>query len=462
MQQPLLLAQQACSFFLARLEAETVRLKGLTFPGHDIGPRKWINLVAGLISSGRAFLDESRSETDPGAARRKLQEAEDIGERAYKLLAEVSGTDATQIPHEIIAPFHSWIGDLRINNTTFFRAAHLPNYELWTVPQPKIWTKPSPAFSKALGEITWPVLIVAVPARAMDMLPHFAVVAHELGHAIHDLIKPDLKLAATERQACEARIEARLQANGTPFEQEEQLRLTAITDNWIEEIKADAVGHLLVGPAYFFALCGFLELALRTYGIAETHPPSELRRQLLMQELAFGSPSFADVFLRRTKVALSADLNSPNIPACPRGDDLFSELLNQYSVTEAAICTELIPYIASLGPIVFAAARSHLQQTCPDLIYTSEKLDYDLGDPLTMLSYLVPPIESNHGAVPKPLGLASILNIGWAALLTRLDQIPDKGGDPSKLDARRSDQLHQLLLKAVELSEASRLWSSPT
>jgi hypothetical protein len=57
------------------------------------------------------------------------------------------------------------------------------------------------------------------------------------------------------------------------------------------------------------------------------------------------------------------------------------------------------------------------------------------------------------------MGLASILNIGWATLLTRLDRIPDKGGTAGLSDARRFDQLHQLLLKAVELSEARRLWS---
>jgi hypothetical protein len=306
------------------------------------------------------------------------------------------------------------------------------------------------------------VLIVTVPGRAMDMLPHFAVVAHELGHAIHERIKPDLAIANVLQRSCFDRIEARLKANGISFGPTEQLRVAEICDNWIEEIKADAVGHLLVGPAFFFALFGFLELAGRNYGIADTHPPSDLRRQLLLQELSAGKVSHVSIFEKKTQVTISEDINSPNIPYCPQGDDLFKELSIDYDQTDSAICTELVPYIQSLGPAIFKAATDYLVKTCPQLIYSPDRLEADLGDPFEMLSYLVPPIEATVGDSVSPLGLASILNIGWAALLTKLDTIPDKGGPPEKSDARRSDQLHQLLLKAVELSEASRLWNDPS
>jgi hypothetical protein len=149
------------------------------------------------------------------------------------------------------------------------------------------------------------------------------------------------------------------------------------------------------------------------------------------------------------------------IPTCPTGDRLFNELLSAYSSTDAAICTELLPYLEKIGPAVFVATKQYLDRTCPEWVYTPAQLQTDLGDPLDMLCDLVPPIESHVNALgtPKAMGLASILNIGWAALLARLDRIPDKGGPADLADARRSDQLHQLLLKGVELSEARQLWS---
>jgi hypothetical protein len=458
------LAQQACSFFLARLEAEISRLRGISFPGHDIGPRRWLNFISGVLDTGRQYLDQSRAaSTAAPKAKQLLEDAETMGEQAYVFLKHVTGADATQIPHEIVAPFQRWVAGLRITNTIFFRSEHLANYELWQMDARALKNYPSASQSllTAIGDIDWPILRVTVPGHAMDMLPHFAVVAHELGHAIQDRIKPDLSSYVSDRRSCDSRIALRLANSGVAFGATERLRVTTIFDKWLNEIKADSVGHFLVGPAFFFALFGFLELAGRSYGIADTHPPSDLRRQLLLHQLNIGTPSFLNIFQAKTSVAITETINSPNIPACPAGDTLFQELLTEYGATDAAICTELVPYLRTIGAAVFTAARDYLGQICPDLIYSPQQLDADLGDPLDMLCALVPPIESraNTVAEPEAMGLASILNIGWATLLTRLDRIPDKGGTAGLSDARRFDQLHQLLLKAVELSEARRLWS---
>jgi hypothetical protein len=464
MPQEELLAQQACSFFLARLEAEISRLRGISFPGHDIGPRRWLNFISGVLDTGRQYLDQSRPpSTAVGKAEQLLEDAETLGERAYVFLKHVTGADATQIPHEIVAPFQRWVAGLGITNTIFFRSEHLANYELWQMDARALKNYPSASQSlvTAIDDINWPILRVTVPGHAMDMLPHFAVVAHELGHAIQDRIKPDLSTYASDRQSCDSRIAQRLANNGIAFGSNERLRVTTIFDKWLNEIKADSVGHFLVGPAFFFALFGFLELAGRSYGIADTHPPSDLRRQLLLNQLTMGSPSFADVFRAKTSTAITETINSPNIPACPQGDTLFQELRTEYGATDAAICTELVPYLQTIGAAVFTATQDYLDRICPNLLYSPQQLNADLGDPLDMLCALVPPIEAraNSAADPEAMGLASILNIGWATLLTRLDRIPDKGGSPGRSDARRFDQLHQLLLKAVELSEARLLWS---
>jgi hypothetical protein len=420
------------------------------------GRTRYWSIVLGAVTAATNYSSKSKQ---------FLEDAETIGEHAYIFLQHVTGADATQIPHEIVAPFQRWVAGLKITNTIFFRSEHLANYELWQMDARSLkYPNASQTLLTAIGEIEWPILRVTVPGHAMDMLPHFAVVAHELGHAIQDRIRPNLGPYAADRRICDARIAQRLGGRGIQFGTAERLRVTTIFDKWLNEIKADSVGHFLVGPAFFFALFGFLELSGRSYGISDTHPPSDLRRELLLEQLKIGMPSLASTFETKTSVAITATINSPNISACPSGNTLFQELESAYTITDAAICTELIPYLRTIGPAVFIASKNYLDQICPELVYSPAQLAADLGDPLEMLSALVPPIEArdNVAGQANAMGLASILNIGWATLLTRLSHIPDKGGDPTRSDARRFEQLHQLLLKAVELSEARMLWNEQT
>ena len=99
-------------------------------------------------------------------------------------------------------------------------------------------------------------------------------------------------------------------------------------------MKADALGHALVGPAFFFALCGYLELAGQGYGISPTHPPSDLRRELLFRQLSDGARSFVAVFQEKTGLIINETINSPHVRLCPPADKLFSELAKVYNTSE--------------------------------------------------------------------------------------------------------------------------------
>lgn len=128
---------------------------------------------------------------------------------------------------------------------------------------------------------------------------------------------------------------------------------------------------------------------------------------------------------------------------------------------EAAICVELVPYLRAIAPDIYSAARAHLSARCPDLLYDPRDLDFDLETHLNTLCELVPPIEYRRPAPADralPATLASILNVGWAALLTRLDEIPESADPVGDVIARKMERLHALLLKAVELSEVRGLW----
>jgi len=112
----------------------------------------------------------------------------------------------------------------------------------------------------------------------------------------------------------------------------------------------------------------------------------------------------------------------------------------------------------ALGPTIFEATRKHLSAECPTQIYSETELERDLGAHLEQLCNLIPPIEHRLPGKAEATTLSTILNVGWAALLTRLDQISAPAGGYGDETARRMERLHELLLKATELAEAKTLW----
>src|SRR5258708_25682043 len=97
------------------------------------------------------------------------------------------------------------------------------------------------------------------------------------------------------------------------------------------------------------------------------------------------------------------------------------ELRKPYDAAVAAICVGLVPYIEVIAATIFAETRAYLQRQAPDLLYEPNHLEADLERHLNLISVLVPPIEYRDEAGLHAARLASILNVGWAALLPRLD-----------------------------------------
>ena len=171
----------------------------------------------------------------------------------------------------------------------------------------------------------------------------------------------------------------------------------------------DAVGYCLVGPAYFFALSGFLELTSPAYGIAPTHPPSDLRLSQLLSALRNGADeSFASIFEIHTKLKLDIGLTCPNLANCPDDDELFDELKTRYPDLEAAICTELIEFFKHVAPAIFEAAEKHVTALGNGLCYTPHEFSLDLQRHLDLLVSLVPPIEYTDSEGTHAASLADL------------------------------------------------------
>src|SRR5258708_1896650 len=122
------------------------------------------------------------------------------------------------------------------------------------------------------------------------------------------------------------------------------------------------------------------------------------------------------------------------------------ELRKPYDAAVAAICVGLVPYIEVIAAAIFSETRAYLQRQAPDLLYEPEHLESDLERHLNLISVLVPPIEYRDDTGLHAARLASILNVGWAALLTRLSQMKKTKGSFSDPTSSKMEQLHELLL----------------
>lgn len=421
----------------------------------------WLDLVSGLVDTGKGYLAKAADPSVPNAdASLLVKDSEMIANHAYVLLQKLDGTDADQIPHQIVGPFQRWVDGLGIANTIFFRADHVANYELARFDLQALVNNVNDASQSlvdAAAAVTWPFLRVTVPSQAMGMLPHFAIVGHELGHAIQSDIKVDL--SGVDSSVVMADLRARLQTEGIPFTRKHQMETPKILASWINELKSDAIGCLLAGPAFLFALGAFFELSGGGYGIGPSHPPSEMRRRLVLERLALGAPNHVEVFKEQTGTELTADLNSPHLKALPAPDDLYAELKLRHGPEVAAICVALLPYAEAVAPLVFAEAEKVVRAFKPDMVYDAARLREDLAEHLEPLRHLVPPIEIRKAGSVQATSLAGILNVGWAGLLTQLDRIPTPAGvTPGSELPVKMEKLHELLLKALELSEARLVW----
>lgn len=459
---PIVRAQRSIKFAIERLRAQTKDLADQQYPGDHPGPRKWLALVSGLLDTADDFLTVSAEQGTEGSLF-LARDAAKFASQAYHSLTVMRGAAIDELPYPIILPLQRWFDQLSILNTTFFRAELVVNYELrgFNEGDFKRIRNPSRSLTQAVGAIKWPVLRVTVPSKAYAILPHFAIVAHEIGHASYYKIDWDLQpFLHLEQENLVSRIAKRLGVRA--LNKDTRKRLKTSFANWFQELAADAFAFYLTGPAIFFSLSDFFQLLGGTYGLSHTHPASDLRRKTLFDKLKTNDcDSFAAIFARHTGHVLTEDFNSPLLVPAPQKDEIFSDMEKRYEDREmAAVLAELHESMPSVIPIIYEHVEKYMKAHAPGALYTSEKYAKDLQDHLKPMLAAIPPIETGPRLIGKaPAEFASILNVGWATLLTKLSELRVRTKD-DHFGEEKLKCLHELLLKAVELSEARRLWES--
>lgn len=450
------------AFYLGRLRTQVRDLGSRTYPGNHSGPQRWLSLVAGLLDTAEHYLSSSTDASkDEPAVRTLITDASHLCSNAYHYLEVMSGADVAELPYPVVHPLQRWFDDLGILQDTFFRTELIENYELRKFERAMFSgiRDPAPSLTDAINQTNWPILRVTVPGRAMGIIPHFAIVAHEIGHAMMPRI--DLGPVNATVGAETAEIMARLANLGVASPTHPIAFLRQVLLNWIEEFAADAFAGFLTGPAALFSLSEFLQLA-RHHGICDTHPSNELRRGTMFKEMAAGTPSFCSVFKKHSGLELSLEINSSLIVAAPTEAEIMQDMVAAgHSPEEGAAIAALHGSMEPIAQATYGSVRSYLTQNVPNLTYTATDYDADLTNHLAALLAAIPPIEDGLGIVQRtPCNFASIINVGWMVLLTKLDQLRVRTNSDDVLGSEKVERLHDLLLKAVELSEARREWES--
>lgn len=422
-----------------------------------------MSLVGGLIDTANEYLERSQAPgTAPATLESLVRDAAQLAQFAYNCLAHLGSFGPEDLPVPLVRPFQRWFEQLSLSNTTLFRADLQANYELAPTQRDlfdAIRDK-STTLTVAIAAIEWPLLQVTVPSKALGLIPHFSIVAHEIGHAVFPKISWDSSAYNQAWNDLIQRIALRLGA---------QPSLTAInfalrvSNNWFQEIASDALGFSMTGPAFFFALCDFFQLSGTGHRISETHPPPELRRRLVFARTQLGGPAtFKSVIRKYAGGDLVDDFNSALLLRLPLIDQVFADLSTSLRDQEsAAALAELIPFFEQIAGTIYQQLEAYLLANASTAIYSPDRLDQDLNAHLGALLEAIPPIEAGTDLNTRvPTDFASILNVGWIVLLMKLRELRVRPSGAGKFGCDRAESLHSLLLKAVELSEARRLWDS--
>jgi len=291
---------------------------------------------------------------------------------------------------------------------------------------------------------------VNIPAVESGQILIHAVLAHELGHALYDKeevakgLLPKIKLSEDlVKNLAKAMYENQLkQGNPTPelrLRKQVTQEIAGRVNGWVKELCSDAIGIRLFGPALFFAAGHLLTSFIHMDKTTETHPPPRLRVRLMIRML---KQLYSVEKWRAELQSFSRDWDEVSGGQISGGNAYDQVALE--TINDAAL-----DLIAEAGSLATPAAKR----------YTTEKFDNDVGKLAPFFLNHIPPGEIGPYGRGVAVELASIINAGWHVYLCDFETFR-KSLHPKDGDTRftAATKLHELVLKALEISEMKTAW----
>jgi hypothetical protein len=408
--------------------------------------------LQGLLEAERKIAD-----TEPLSASEletRLHRTTKLIPYLHMLLGFVEGSDVNRAPGQLIQPLRRYVRSIIPDSEIFVSSKAELNYSIQDIAGPvrKLFSDtlsdtPLHSSCELLPQLLFVVNIPAVEAG--EILIH-GLLAHELGHPLykrHGLagkLLPNIKVKdELVRNLVKMLSEApKGQQNPTP-----ELRLrewvteqvTSRTTGWVVELSCDAIGLRLFGPAMFFAAVHLMIAFKHLDEGSKTHPPSRLRIKLMIRMLKqlYSVDKWHDklqAFMRDWD-AISADAIAPR--------SMFDQLAIE------SIDDKVLDLIAETSSMAVPDTQS----------YTTKQFEEDSAELTRLLINYIPPGERGSYGRAVPVALASIINAGWHVFLCDFETFREglHSGDSGARSAAKT-KLHELILKALEISEMKTAW----
>lgn len=306
-----------------------------------------------------------------------------------------------------------------------------------------------PEFNYASGVLTPSLIRLFAAAGCADLLSGFpnnfcviflssftpnsvlthTLVAHELGHILYDVYDLDSTLTP-DSSAFEAELKTLVA--GDPIREAQIKQKLA---DWQMEFTCDLLGLSLLGPAYVYALTGFLTATGGSSSLdaVTSHPSPRMRITLMLDTIEgkYGPPVFDQdsmPLMHHLRGYLESTPTNPTEPS----DDLAFKFLNEN----------------------FSKTLLESRKIVGTHAYTPENYLRDIAGLRSRLENTIPPNEYEDGTGPATF--ASILNASWDFYLGESKLMP--GSNVTLSEAK--EQFYGLVSWALEAAELSEAWKS--
>lgn len=387
-----------------------------------------------------------------------------------ELLEWVSGAATEDLPFAMVPPCERLLRRFHPKACIIFKCTRDYNYELEILPR-KSLRGLVPA--KLLDKYSWPIIVVRIPTKPIAETLTHSLVSHELGHAIYSSVGPRIEhdqpqedeilrvaqpfLAQLGVSSAALALPAQLSFDDLLKEEFGKKvvasigkRISIVVENWIEEFFADSVGCMLLGPAFFCAYASFLVAVMPMDRFSDDHPADRQRITNILASLT-STAGYSQNILTVQVAALMGEWEKA-VLEIPRENIVVDTVDGEIFKVANRIVTACL-----------AAVRKAAFEATEEIRYEVSEYSEDVNSFVELLlQYKIPPIEREREGRVMPLSLASILNVGWEALL-RQQSIPDAGPQTGRDQSgeflhRQRVTLNEMIFRSIDLGEIRRQW----